>query len=462
MAEAAETLPEISVPPFECVGELLPTPANMTNMFGTIATNAEKFALSTVEEWKDEGEKLKDVLDTFREFLVAYDPKWKRLEMPEKEWEIMIQRLMEEYPMYIQNTILQLVSKIIPINFQLPLLGLQIDLIKLVSDRAYLDQLMADVQGFGADVQAQIDGLASDLSPEARQEAIDKLRGDKLDAIYQLLPDEYKMFAGEHGFETADFKGKQIGDFIKNEAKKLQNALMTGGATALIDKFKIIWDALGLPGIDFPLNLDAKALIDAAIADAKDDVEKMAALKNIKIAGFDVMALLGGEFDDNVESMEVQIARIQTKLKEFEVNFEDFTIKTWLQKVGPFLKAIGLGPVIDLVLLDFCDFVMLMGIPTALDLSSFSSIKEVANTFDSGLPTLSASNNPASNFTEEVMSEGQTIIEGSFTEGVTVVNTAALDAATAFTDYTIESGNIVLDVGATAGTEYLVIPDSSG
>ena len=75
---------------------------------------------------------------------------------------------------------------------------------------------------------------------------------------------------------------------------------------------------------------------------------------------------------------------------------------------------------------------------------------------------MSASNNPANNFTEEVMSEGQTIIEGSFTEGVTVVNTAALDAATAFTDYTIESGNIVLDVGATAGTEYLVIPDSSG
>ena len=206
MAEAAPALPEISVPPFECVGELLPTPANMTNMFGTIATNAEKLALSTVEEWKDEGEKLKDVLDTFREFLVAYDPKWKRLEMPEKEWEIMIQRLMEEYPMYIQNTILQLVSKIIPINFQLPLLGLQIDLIKLVSDRAYLDQLMADVQGYGADVQAQIDGLASDLSPEARQEAIDKLRGDKLDAIYQLLPSEYKMFAGEHKFETADFK----------------------------------------------------------------------------------------------------------------------------------------------------------------------------------------------------------------------------------------------------------------
>ena len=103
-----------------------------------------------------------------------------------------------------------------------------------------------------------------------------------------------------------------------------------------------------------------------------------------------------------------------------------------------------------------------MVITTALDLSSFSSIKEVANTFDSGLPTLSASNNPVSNFTEETMSEGQTIIEGSFTAGVTVVNTAALDAETAFTDYTIVSGNIVLNEAATAGTEYLVIPDSSG
>ena len=113
--------------------------------------------------------------------------------------------------------------------------------------------------------------------------------------------------------------------------------------------------------------------------------------------------------------------------------------------MGAFLKAIGLGPVVDLILLDFCDFMLLMGIPTTLDFSSFSSIKEVANTFESGLPTLSASNNPASNFTEEVMSAGQTIIEGSFTAGVTVVNTAALDAETAFTDYTISSGNIVLN-----------------
>ena len=56
MAEAAETLPEVSVPPFECVGALLPTPADMTNGLGSIATTAEKMALSAVAEWKEEGE----------------------------------------------------------------------------------------------------------------------------------------------------------------------------------------------------------------------------------------------------------------------------------------------------------------------------------------------------------------------------------------------------------------------
>ena len=459
----SEALPTLEVPEPECPAVLLPTPANLSNMLGDIATLAEKMAMSQIQPWIDEADKLKDTLDTVREFLTAYDPKFKRLEMVEKEWEIMIQRLMEEYPMYIQNTILQLISKIIPINFQLPLLGLQIDLIKLVTDRAYLNELMAEVQGYGADMEAQIAALKAgdwkDLSAEEIQAKIDKLRSDKLDAIYDLLPSEYKLFMGEYGFETADFKGKQIADFIKNEATKLQNALLTGGATALIDKFKVIWDALGLPTLaGLPLEWNAKDLIDEAIAEAKDEAEKLAALKSIEVAGFNVMDLLGGEFNDNVESLEIQIARIQTKLKEFEANWQLFIIKTWFQKIEAFLKAIGLGPVIDLVLLDFCDFMKLMGIPSPIiDLTSFEGIATVAVAFDSGLPTLSADNNPGSNFSEIVTTAGQTIL-GTGDSNSVVVNKTNLEVA--FTDYTISGGNIVLNNAAAENDEYIIIPSS--
>ena len=165
----AEELPNIEVPEPECPAVLLPTPANLSNMFGDLATQAEKLVLAEIEEWKEEGEKIKKILDDVRKLLGPYDPKFKRLEMVEKEWEIMIQRLIEEYPMYIQSQILQLISKIIPINFQLPLLGIDIDLIKLVSDRAYLNELAQEIQGFGADMEAKIaalkEGEWKDLTP---------------------------------------------------------------------------------------------------------------------------------------------------------------------------------------------------------------------------------------------------------------------------------------------------------
>ncbi|SVE55704.1 uncharacterized protein METZ01_LOCUS508558, partial [marine metagenome] len=174
----------------------------------------------------------------------------------------------------------------------------------------------------------------------------------------------------------------------------------------------------------------------------------------------DIMSLLGGEFTDGTFSIEFQVARINQKLKEFEANWQLFLFKTWMQKVAAFFNAIGLGALIQFATLDFCTFMGLMGIPTTINLSSFGNISTVANTFSSGLPTLSASDNAADTFTSEIMSAGQDIIEGSFTENVTVVNKSNL--LVAFTDYTIESGNIVLDAAAAAGDEYLVIPDPNG
>lgn len=372
----AEDLPQLEVPAPECPAVLLPTPANLSNMFGDIATLIEKMALSEIDSVKSEAENLKEVLDGVRKLLSAYDPKWKKLSIPEKEWEIIIQRLIEEYPMYIQTQIMSLISSFV--SFNVPLLGIQIDVLKLATDRAYLDELSSEIAGYGADVEAQIAALADDLSPEARLEAIEKLRGDKLDALYDLLPSEYKIFSGEYGLENGELKAKQIMDFLKNEATKFMNGQLFSGFGGLIGAFDEIWDALGLPGLPVPLTLDVKALIDAAIADAKTDAEKLANLKNIKIAGFDVMGLLGGEFTDNVESMEFTVARITAKLKEFKENWQLFLLKDWMGKVTSFFDAIGLGALTKFVTLDFCTFMGLMGIPNPIiDLSSFSNISAV-------------------------------------------------------------------------------------
>ena len=341
------TIPALQVPPMECPAVLLPTPANLSNLFGGLATHAYRYDIDS----------LKDTLDTFREFLKAYDPSWEKLSIPEKEWEIMIQRLIEEYPMYVQAQIMSLISSFV--SFNLPLLGLQIDVLKLATDRSYLSTLMASIEG------------------------------DELDRLYALLPSEYKLFNGEYGLENAELKAKQIQDYIKNEATKFMNGQLFSGFGGLIGAFQEIWDALNLPALPVPLDLDVKAMIDAAIADAEDDAAKLAALKEIRIAGFDVMALLGGEFTDNVESLEFQIARIQTKLKEFKENYQLFLLKEWMGQVTAFFDAIGLSALTQYATLNFCTFMGLMGVPTTIDLSSFEGITQVANevqSLDDNLP----------------------------------------------------------------------------
>ena len=65
----AEELPKLEVPEPECPAVLLPTPANLSNMFGVLATLAEKMVLAEIEEWKEEGEKIKKIL---------HKPQWLR------------------------------------------------------------------------------------------------------------------------------------------------------------------------------------------------------------------------------------------------------------------------------------------------------------------------------------------------------------------------------------------------
>ena len=403
----SEELPKLEVPTPECPAVLLPTPANLSNMFGDIATLIEKMALSEIDSFRSEAEKLKDVLDGVRKILSAYDTKWTKLEIPEKEWEIIIQRLIEEYPMYIQSQIMSLISSFV--SFNVPLLGIQIDVLKLATDRAYLDELSSEIAGYGADVEAQIAALADDLSPEARLEAIEKLRGDKIDALYDLLPSEYKIFSGEYGLENDELKAKQIMDFLKNEATKFMNGQLFSGFGGLIGAFQEIWDALGLPAL--PAALEGpdvgamiKEIVDAKKAEFATSLEALgdnplqadrdkllrtmndgivSELNDISLFGFKVSDLLGGEFTDTTESVEFTVARITAKLKEFRENWQLFLLKTWMGKVTSFFDAIGLGALTQYVTLDFCTFMGLIGIPTSIDLGAFSNITQIANEVES-------------------------------------------------------------------------------
>ncbi len=325
------TTPSVTLPALECPDVILPTPANLANLFKGLASHAYTY---DIQELKDTLEKLReDVLD-------IYDPKFEKIEIPEIEWEIIATRLASEYPMYVQQKILELINSIIPIEFNVTILGIQINILDFLTNPGSI---------------------------------LDNIQLDEIDNIYDLIPDEYKIW---DKFETADFKKETIRNFIRSEVAKKMNLLLHGGFTGLIGKFDEIWDSLGLPSIPALEEIDLIALI-------KD--KSLEELEQVQLFGFKLADLLGGEFNDKVEIPEFQKERLLKKAREFVEEWQTYLIKTWMEKVTDFLEAIGLSALTQWLTFTFCDFLTLIGFPKTIALPD--SVTAVVNTIENSLPT---------------------------------------------------------------------------
>jgi len=251
----------------------------------------------------------------------------------------MITRLSAEYPMYVQQKILELINTLFPINFNVTVLGITFDILEFLANPSSV---------------------------------LDNLELEEIDSIYDLIPDEYKVW---EKFDTADFKKESIRHYLRSEVAKKMNLLLHGGFTGLIDLFDEIWDALGLPSIPSLENLDLKALI-------RD--KTLEELEQVQIFGFSLLDLLGGEFNDNVEIPEFQKERLLKRAREFKEEWQTYLIKTWMQKVTAFFDAIGLGALTQWITFSFCDFLTIIGFPKTIQLPT--GIEEVANTVQNQLP----------------------------------------------------------------------------
>ena len=321
--------PNITLPQIECPDVLLPTPANLRNLFGGLATHAYRYEIDS----------LKEELESIRSLLDIYDPNFEKIEIPELEWEIMITRLSSEYPMYVQQKILELINDLFPIDFNVTILGIQIDILEFLAN------------------------------PNS---VMDNIELEEVDSIYDLIPSEYKVW---NKFDTADFKKESIRNYIRSEVAKKMNLLMSGGFSGLIDLFDEIWDSLGLPSFPGLQEIDLEALIrDKTIEE----------LEQVQIFGFGLLDLLGGEFDDNVEIPEFQKERLLKRAREFKEEWQTYLIKTWMQKVTAFFDAIGLGALTQWITFSFCDFLTIIGFPKTIQLPT--GIEEVANTVQNQLP----------------------------------------------------------------------------
>ena len=332
-----------------------------------------KAQLQAIDEIESKIEELEDIMEGIADLLSPY---WKKGQIRdwEKEAEDAIDELIQEFHIYIPVKMLELINKIIPLSFEVPILGLSIDVLK-ITDPAYQEEL------------------------------VNQIKND-VDKFYSMVDDKAQYYKGEFGLICDEYKAKLTWQYIKSEIMDWCTNTLHKMFTKLIDKFKEIWDALGLPSIIDLLNFDAEAWIRLQIDLAKEkmdreierienqaeqlqeDIENFDANEEIsKIKGqmidevmnlsiplpspFDISIkeIFGGDIDKTVISIEEEIDKVVVAARDWKTITAKELFNIWLKKIKKFLDAIGLGTLLDFLTLTFCDVLELIGVPTSFDIT---------------------------------------------------------------------------------------------
>ena len=371
-----------------------------------------KAELQAIEEIESKIEELEGIMEDIADLLAPY---WKKGKVRdwEKEAEDAIEELIQEYHIYIPLKMLELINKIIPISFEVPILGLTIDVLK-ITDPAYQEELVNQISGYTEEYFVKLEQLEADFkSGKLEQDAYDSAKGmlndeaaKVLDAIYKLVPEELRYYDGEFGLVVNEYKAKLTWKYIKSEIMDWCTNTLHKMFTKLIEKFKEIWDALGLPKIIDLLNFDAEAWIRLQIDLAKekmdreikriedqveqlekdieefDSDEEISKIKKQMIdeimdlsiplpSPFDLTLreIFGGDIDKTVISIEQEIDKLVAAAKDWKTVVVKELLNIWIKKIKKFLDAIGLGKLLDFLTLTFCDVLELIGIPTSFDIT---------------------------------------------------------------------------------------------
>ena len=377
---------EITIP---CPATLLPTAADLANIFKQVANipsqlqvEAEKLKaqaesavqtavrnaiLEAVAPYEQKIQQVLGILENVEKALGNFPisvskPIFGSIKIPDMEWERIITALCNEYHLYVQAKIMELIEPILPINLEIPVLGININPIKLFADPEYRAQLKAQF-------------------------------AEKAEIYMSLIPEIYRTFEGTLGIFSRGIQADAIFAYIMT---KLQNGALTliydafGG---LIKKFKTIWDALQLPALPALLDLNVEGILDALIGALKKQLNSLKqkllnapaeiaqeiaeqmlsiqnkileTLKSLSIAGFSILDLIGGEIESFVESIEQKIDRLVEAARNFGEIWPQYLIKQWMAKVTAFFNAIGLSALTQFVTFNFCQFLTLIGMPKSI------------------------------------------------------------------------------------------------
>ena len=402
------------------------------------------------EEFNEIKEDISKFFDNMQSIL---SPFWKKREGTEKrnlqkELEDALTEVFSEFALFIPIKISELIQKLVPLSLTINILGLEIDIIKIVIAPDYRTEIQDQIGGKNFVTQiiskrkelAKINERLTEEIFVLSAEEIDKLEKEKeqlekdiltleekrtklIDTFFNLVPEAQRKFDGEISELNNDARAKLIWDYIKKEMKEWVLNAHVKAFEKLIDLFKEIWDALGLPKLPFSqiaelLTMDISALIETLVSELKRrfqttaselrgkikkidkkletetdpaTIEKLNEEKReleqkltdekgkylraledhvlgfvIPIIGMTVEEIIGGVNISTTISSEERLAKFQAALEDFKQNWMQKLLFGWVKLVEKFFAAIGLGAIIDLLLLTMCDFLKLIGNPFAV------------------------------------------------------------------------------------------------
>jgi len=267
----------------------------------------ENFIKTKIEgEFQEAIDKVTRTIEEFREKISdALSPFWDK-EGQNRDWQKEARdaftELLQDFHTYIPTKIAEIITKLIPFDFKINVLGLEINILKLATNPSYGKEIKEQIAGknFVTQIvskQKQLkelneklakgveDGsLSAEEIAEIEEEIVKleeeiaelyKKKSEWVDKFFQLIPEEFRQFDGEFGVLDDDAKAKLTWKYIKTEIKEwIQNWYMKA-FQKLIGIFDKIWKLLGLP--DGPwskltdiMNMDIGALIEAKIQSIKD------------------------------------------------------------------------------------------------------------------------------------------------------------------------------------------------
>ncbi len=287
-------------------------------LFGEIKEKIDE----TIEDIEKFIEDLADILSPF----------WQKGSVRnwQKEARDAFTELLQEFHTYIPTKIAELVSKLVPFNFTINIMGLSIDILRLVASPSYKNELIDQIAGKNyltqiiskkkqlADLQEQQKSTPDDKELQEKIdtlkkeiEDLEKKREEWVDKFFKMIPEELRQFDGEFGVIDVEAKAKLVWKYIKTEIKEwIQNAHVKA-FEKLISIFKEIWDLLGLPKLPFSellsiMTLDIGALIEARIASIKAKFQSSKAGKLVKI-----------------KQLNKQIEELKEKLAAHDISMDD-------------------------------------------------------------------------------------------------------------------------------------------